>query len=141
MTEKEKEAIDYFKDDIEFLEQELKNPNYIGRYITIQDREVSYLKTILNLIEKKQKEIEDDNFCLELSKKAQDIAIKVLEQKEKELEKYKILYEKALEDVTKTSNQCMDKDKIIKLMAEDLTTPINSKEWIIEYYTKKARKV
>lgn len=30
------------------------------------------------------------------------------------------------------------KDKIISLMAENLTTPINGKEWIIEYYSKLA---
>ena len=29
------------------------------------------------------------------------------------------------------------KDKIIDLMSEQLTTPIHSKEWVIEYYTKK----
>ena len=29
------------------------------------------------------------------------------------------------------------KDKMIDLMAEDLKTPINSKEWIIEYYKKR----
>lgn len=29
------------------------------------------------------------------------------------------------------------KDKIISAMAEDLKTPVNSKEWIIEYYKKR----
>jgi len=29
------------------------------------------------------------------------------------------------------------KDKMIDLMAEDLKTPVNSKEWIIEYYKKR----
>lgn len=29
------------------------------------------------------------------------------------------------------------KDKIIDLMANDLKTPVNSKEWIIEYYKKR----
>lgn len=28
-------------------------------------------------------------------------------------------------------------NKIIDLMAEDLKTPVNSKEWIIEYYKKR----
>lgn len=31
-----------------------------------------------------------------------------------------------------------NKNKIISLMAENLTTPINGKEWVIEYYTKLA---
>lgn len=30
----------------------------------------------------------------------------------------------------------IEKDKIIDLMAEQLTTPIHSKEWIKEYYKK-----
>ena len=29
-----------------------------------------------------------------------------------------------------------NKNKIINLMAEQLTTPINDKKWVIEYYTK-----
>ena len=30
-----------------------------------------------------------------------------------------------------------DRDRMIDKMAEDLKTPINSKEWIIEYYKKR----
>ena len=30
-----------------------------------------------------------------------------------------------------------DRDRIIDKMAEDLKTPVNSKEWIIEYYKKR----
>ena len=30
-----------------------------------------------------------------------------------------------------------ERDKIIDLMAIDLKTPVNSKEWIIEYYKKR----
>ena len=29
------------------------------------------------------------------------------------------------------------KDKIINLMAEQLTTPVHSKKWVIEYFTNK----
>ena len=58
MTEEEKKAIEYFNADLEYLEEELKNPNYIGRFITIQDKEVEYLKIVLNLIEKQEKVIE-----------------------------------------------------------------------------------
>ena len=59
MTDEEKKAVDYFKADVEFLEEGLKNPNYIGRFITMQDKEVKYLKIILNLIEKQDKIIEE----------------------------------------------------------------------------------
>ena len=33
------------------------------------------------------------------------------------------------------------KDKIINLMAEQLTTPVHSKEWVIEHYKKEIEKV
>ena len=46
------------------------------------------------------------------------------------------------------SNQCHKlkeelnlKDKQIDLMSEQLTTPIHSKEWVIEYYERKAKGV
>lgn len=46
------------------------------------------------------------------------------------------------------SNQCHKlkeevekKDKIIDLMSEQLTTPIHSKEWVKEYYDRKAKEV
>ena len=32
-----------------------------------------------------------------------------------------------------------EKDKIIDLMSEQLTTPIHSKEWVKEYYERKAK--
>lgn len=59
MSEEEKKVIDYFNADVEYLEEGLKNSNYIGRFVTIQDKEVRYLKTILNLIEKQNKKIEN----------------------------------------------------------------------------------
>lgn len=30
-------------------------------------------------------------------------------------------------------------EKIIKLMSEQLTTPVNSSEWVIDYYRKKVK--
>lgn len=45
-----------------------------------------------------------------------------------------------LDEMDKLRNENAEikkKDKIIALMAEQLTTPIHSKEWVIEYYTKK----
>lgn len=52
-----KEILDYFKDDIEFLEKELKNPNFVGRFITIKDKEYNYLKILLNYITNLQEKI------------------------------------------------------------------------------------
>lgn len=36
----------------------------------------------------------------------------------------------------KIRKQLREKEKIIDLMAEQLTTPIHSKEWVKEYYKK-----
>ena len=53
-----KEILDYFKDDIEFLEKELINTNFQGRYITIRDKECDYLKKLLDYITNLQHENE-----------------------------------------------------------------------------------
>lgn len=43
----------------------------------------------------------------------------------------------AQELMKKQKKELEKKDKIINLMAERLTTPINSKEWVIDYYKRK----
>lgn len=74
LSEEEKKAIEYFKDDIEFLEEDLKNPNFLGRYITIRTKECNYLKILLNLIEKQQAEIEKwENIKKELIRQEKSI--------------------------------------------------------------------
>lgn len=35
----------------------------------------------------------------------------------------------------------IEKDKIIDLMAEQLTTPIHSKEWVKEYYKRRTKEI
>lgn len=45
--------------------------------------------------------------------------------------------EESHKDIISFQEDIIKKDKIIALMAEQLTTPIHSKEWVIEYYTKK----
>ena len=62
-------------------------------------------------------------------------AIEVL-RKHKEIidkEYFKARNSKAIEVVL---NALEEKDKIIDLMSEQLTTPIHSKEWVKEYYKK-----
>ena len=39
-------------------------------------------------------------------------------------------------DIKAIIEEIEQKNRIIDLMAEDLKTPVNSKEWIIEYYKK-----
>lgn len=43
-------------------------------------------------------------------------------------------YSKAIEVVL---SELEKKDKIINLMAEQLTTPVHSKKWVIDYFTNK----
>lgn len=59
MKDEIKEIIEYFKDDIDFLEVELKYPNFKGRYITIRDKECGYLKKLLDYITNLQEEIKE----------------------------------------------------------------------------------
>ena len=47
-------------------------------------------------------------------------------------------YQYAIETVL---SMLEEKDKIIDLMAEQLTTPIHSKEWIKKYYENKAKEL
>lgn len=64
------------------------------------------IETVLNLIEKQQSEIEDCKKCV-----LRDEVHNYIEEIEK-------------------------KDKVINLMAEQLTTPIHSKEWVKNYYER-----
>ena len=53
----------------------------------------------------------------------------------KKLEKYS-LYK---EEFSRLNRQLQNKDKIIDLMSEQLTTPIHGKKWVKEYYERKAK--
>lgn len=58
-------------------------------------------------------------------------------------EEYRILETvcKALDLVEKLQKENEEKNKIIDLMSEQLTTPIHSKEWVKEYYKKIAKEL
>lgn len=62
-------------------------------------------------------------------------AIDALKEHKKLIDKkyLKARNSKAIEVVL---NAIKEKDKIIDLMSEQLTTPIHSKEWVKEYYKK-----
>ncbi len=72
---------------------------------------------------------EGDYITREMSE-AKDIVLKKLQETESDL------YEanKRIADLLLILG---DRDRIINKMAEDLKTPVNSKEWIIEYYKKR----
>ena len=68
LSDEEKETVEYFKDDINYLEDALNHPNFLCHFITIRDKEFQMLKILVNLIEKQSKEIEElkeDKYGLE----------------------------------------------------------------------------
>ena len=58
---------------------------------------------------------------------------KELKKKDKQIEKYQNML--VTNDMLHIK-ESQEKDKIIDLMSEQLTTPIHSKEWVKEYYKK-----
>lgn len=63
---------------------------------------------------------------------------KELKKKDKQIEKYQnILVTNDLLHIKESQN----KDKIIDLMSEQLTTPIHSKEWVKEYYKRRTKEI
>lgn len=58
---------------------------------------------------------------------------KELKEKDKQIEKYQNML--VTNDMLHIK-ESQEKDKIIDLMSEQLTTPIHSKEWVKEYYKK-----
>ena len=58
---------------------------------------------------------------------------KELKKKDKQIEKYQNML--VTNDMLHIK-ESQEKDEIIDLMAEQLTTPIHSKEWVKEYYKK-----
>ena len=63
---------------------------------------------------------------------------KELKKKDKQIEKYQnILVTNDLLHIKESQN----KDKIIDLMSEQLTTPIHDKRWVKEYFERKAKEV
>lgn len=77
------------------------------------------IKTVLKLLKYKDKEIED-------LKKSVDYTYEV--------------YQDAGNKMFDYAEEIEKKDKIINLMAEQLTTPVHSKEWVIDYYKNKVEK-
>lgn len=67
-------------------------------------------------------------------------AIDALKEHKKLIDKkyLKARNSKAIEVVL---NAIKEKDKIIDLMSEQLTTPIHSKEWVKEYYKRRTKEI
>lgn len=60
-----------------------------------------------------------------------------LSEEEKEILEYR--YPKAIDIIYDLKEQIRLKNKQIDLMAEHLTTPVHSKEWVIKYFEEKVK--
>ena len=90
---------------------------------------ISELETVLSMLEEKDKQIDK-------LKKHNDELLRKLRNRVKEvkkLEKYS-LYK---EEFSRLNKQLQNKDKIIDLMAEQLTTPVHDKEYVKQYFENK----
>lgn len=129
-TIKEHGDISQFKEDVLYvmhtlLEKQLTPPELTVTEICMKNMEYEI---------QKQKELKYESYIAELKTKIEE------QQEEiRNLKKQQRLPEG--EDYIFGENSILDeiekKDKIINLMAERLTTPINSKEWVIDYYKRK----
>ena len=61
-----------------------------------------------------------------------------LNLKDKQIEKYQNML--VTNDMLHIK-ESQEKDKIIDLMSEQLTTPIHSKEWVKEYYKRRTKEI
>lgn len=91
-------------------------------------------------------ETEHSNWIGITNQKAIETVLNLLKQKDAEIEKYKQLYNKALDDAVITAHDNIKKDKMIDLMAEELQKhifvlydgdTITSKKGIIQHYERK----
>ena len=89
------------------------------------------IETVLPMLEEKDKQIDK-------LKKHNDELLRKLRNRVKEvkkLEKYS-LYK---EEFSRLNKQLQNKDKIIDLMSEQLTTPVHDKEYVKQYFENKAK--
>lgn len=141
MNEKEKKAIEICKSFTPVVYVE--HPEAFGsRWQVERDiRSIEAVKTVLNLIEKQQAEIEQ--LQKEAGYKKCVLCGKTYKPNKKDqlycsksccnkvmCKRYKLRKKQKIEK----------QDKIINLMAEQLTTPVHSKEWVIEHFNQKIEK-
>lgn len=117
MTDEEKNVINYLQKDIINYYYSQK-PNFDTLYL----EDIYCLETIVEIIKNQQKEIEQKNVIIFAGAEK----VKVLE---KEIEKYKALYEKALNDVVKQSKE-IEELKIINNMQKYRIEVIDERELI-----------
>ena len=119
MTDKEKEAIEHLS---RFKSITIMYGKIYSMHVDQLDRLQENVDIMLKLIEKQQAKIKE-------IKKQKHNQSSLRRLNERKMRKYRTENKGLKAEIEK-------KDKMIDLMAEQLTTPIHSKEWVIEYYTK-----
>lgn len=108
MTEEEKKAIKYLKNEIERVNKE-NDFKKISRAIVCLPLFIDYAETLLNLIEKLQKENElRRKDCIELHKIANDRRVEIMELEENSL------------TIKQVQENFIPKDKIKEIIIEEL---------------------
>lgn len=70
-----------------------------------------------------------------------DIVLQLIEKQQAEIETLKRDFEIVDHECSRLEQEDIKKDKLINILAEQLTTPIHSKEWVIDYYKREIEKV
>lgn len=108
----EEEAIKKFKSWLDY------NKQYKNMLLNA-DEVIEVQETVLKLLQTKQEEIEKrDKQIFNLEKECQQN------------------YDAMMDTISDNNN----KNLMISLMAEQLTTPVHDKKWVIDYYKKKVEK-
>ena len=131
MSEEEKEAITTLKD---IKEKRFYTHAFDYGTLVLDDDEIECVETILNLIEKQHAEI------IETKEANRQLSFE-LENKDKIIKKINLESQKYFDIGMDLQQEIYEKDAIIDLMAEQLTTPVNTKKWVVEYYTNKAKEI
>ena len=67
--------------------------------------------------------------------------VQAIEKQQAEIETLKRDFEIVDHECSRLEQEDIKKDKLINILAEQLTTPIHSKEWVIDYYKREIEKV
>lgn len=119
MTNEEQKVIEYIEKIVSDCENHWKQLGYTcDLYDGDEPIPVNAYKTVLNLIEKQQKEMFKLQAKVDRVKVARDNWKKTFYQAKEEIEKYKYLYQKALDNTIKADRENFEKDKIIDEMAK-----------------------
>lgn len=66
--------------------------------------------------------------------------LNLIKKQQAEIETLKRDFEIVDHECSRLEQEDIKKDKLINLMAEQLTTPLHSKEWVIDYYKREIEK-